>query len=335
MANGLITIFGGSGFIGRYLVRLLAAKGYRVRVAVRDAERALFLKTAGDLGQIALVPASVTDPDSVARAVDGADGVVNLVGILYERGARTFDKVHREGAKVVAEAAAKAGARHLVHMSALGADENSPSAYARSKAAGEAAVKHAFPGVTIIRPSVVFGIEDGFFNKFGAIAQVSPVLPYFTDIVPHAEGGGGPKFQPVYVGDVAAAMAAALEGEGHAGITYELGGPRVYDMRSILEIVNHETMRKRHIVGLPFAVAQVQAVFADLFAKIVPLWPPLITPDQVKLLKQGNVLTGKKLGLDAFGITPATVESVVPLYLKRFRPVQQNKRMRLAPKNGG
>jgi NADH dehydrogenase len=330
MADRLITVFGGSGFIGRYLVRLLAAQGHRVRVAVRDTERALFLKTAGDLGQISLVPASITDPAGVARAVAGADGVVNLVGILYERGRRTFQAIHADGARNVAEAAAAAGATHLVHTSALGADEHSPSAYARSKAAGEAAVKRAFPRATIFRPSVVFGAEDGFFNLFGRMAQISPVLPFFTDIVPHAEGGGGPKFQPVYVGDVAAAMAAALDGEGHVGVTYELVGPRVYDMRSVLEIVNRETLRKRRIIGLPFIVAEIQAVFADLFAKVVPLWPPLITPDQVKLLKLGNVASGKKPGLAAFGIEPTTVEAIVPSYLKRFRPVQQNKPLRAA-----
>ncbi|MDX2222165.1 MAG: complex I NDUFA9 subunit family protein [Rhodospirillaceae bacterium] len=330
MADRLITVFGGSGFIGRYLVRLLAAQGCRVRVAVRDTERALFLKTAGDLGQIAFAPASVTDPAAVARAVDGADGVVNLVGILFERGARTFQAVHADGARNVAMAAAAAGATHLVHMSAFGADAHSPSAYARSKAAGEAAVKQAFPRATIMRPSVVFGPEDGFFNLFGRMAQISPVLPYFTDIVPHAEGGGGPRFQPVYVGDVAAAMAAALAGDGHVGVTYELVGPRVYDMRSVLEIVNRETLRKRWIAGMPFVAAEIQAVLADLFAKVVPLWPPLITPDQVKLLKLGNVGAGRKPGLAAFGIAPTTVEAIVPGYLKRFRPVQQNKRVRAA-----
>lgn len=338
----LVTVFGGSGFVGRYVVRLLAARGWRVRVAVRDTQRALFLKPAGDLGQVSLMPTSVTDRASVDRAVAGADAVVNLVGILSERGPRTFDTVHVEGARNIAEAARTAGVARLVHLSALGADENSASAYARSKAAGEAATRAAFSAATIIRPSVIFGTEDGFFNRFGRIAQLSWILPYFTDIVPHAPGGGGAKFQPVYVGDVAEAIAQAVDGEGHTGVTYELGGPRVYEMREILDIVNHETMRKRGVKGFPYIFGEAMArvfdgVFAvrDLAAKCVGLRVGLLpdaplTRDQMKLLRQGNVLSGRKPGLSSFGITPTAVEAVVPTYLKRFRPVQQNKKMRLA-----
>lgn len=342
---GLVTIFGGSGFIGRYVVRLLAAEGWRVRVVVRDVQRALFLKTAGDLCQIALIPATLGDPASVARAVAGADAVINLVGILAERGARTFDRVHVDGARVVAEAAKAAGVGRFVHMSALGADATSPSAYARSKAGGEAAVRAAFPGAVVLRPSVVFGTEDGFFNMFGKLSQISPVLPFFTNIVPHAPGGGGPKFQPVYVGDVAEAIVRSLKGEGHSGATYELGGPRVYDMRQILELVDRESLRHRWVKGFPFAVGDAGALVLQFVYWLrnvalgwlipVSLMPdPPLTPDQMKLLRIDNVLTGQLPGLSAFGIEPTSPDVIAPSYLKRFRPVQQNKKMRLAAKPG-
>ena len=323
MTEKLVTIFGGSGFIGRYLVRHLAAKGWRVRVAVRDVQMAAFLRPAGNVGQISLMPVSITDPASVAAAVHGADAVVNLVGILCERGKRSFRAIHVEGAEIVAKAAVAAGAKRLVQMSALGADPHSPSAYARSKDAGEMAVRAIFPGVTIFRPSVVFGTEDGFFNMFGRMAQLSPAIVFFTNTNPHTPAGGGSKFQPVYVGDVVEAMAQSLEGEGHAGKIYELAGPRVYDMREIMNIVNRETMRKRMVWGLPYPVAEVAAIFLQFLPK------PLLTPDQVKLLKLGSVAGGRRPGLAVFGITPTTLEVVVPTYLKRFRPMQQNKRLRL------
>jgi NADH dehydrogenase len=329
MADRLVTIFGGSGFIGRHIVRRFAAAGWRVRIAVRDTRKATFLKPAGDLGQISLVPVSVADDAGVATAVHGADAVIYAVGVLYERGRRTFNALHVDGPARVARAAAAAGASHFVHLSALGAAADSPSSYARSKAAGEAAVQEAFPTATILRPSVVFGPEDGFFNLFGSLAQKFPVLPFFTDIVPHAPGGGGPKFQPVYVGDVAQAAFAAVTVPGHAGELYELVGPRVYDMREILEIVNRETMRRRWIIGMPFLVARAQAMVLQFLPQ------PLLTPDQVTLLKLGNVGTGRLPGLDAFGIPPTAVEGIVGNYLKRFRPVQQTKRLRVSPRNGG
>lgn len=343
---GLVTVFGGSGFIGRYVVRLLAARGWRVRVVVRDVRRALYLKTAGDLGQIVLTPATLADPASVARAVAGADAVINLVGILAERGKRSFQAVHVDGARVVAEAARAAGVKHLVHMSALGADPKSPSAYARSKAAGEAAARAAFPGLVIFRPSVLFGTEDGFFNMFGRLAQVSLILPYFTDIVPHAPGGGGSSFQPVYVGDVAEAVVRSLESEGHDGATYELGGPRVYSMREILEIVNRESMRHRWIKGFPYILGHVGAAaleaiywLRDLALRVITvpselLPDPPLTRDQMKLLALGNVLSGRRPGLSAFGIEPTSADVIAPSYLKRFRPVQQHKKMRLAARGG-
>ena len=324
MTQKLVTVFGGSGFIGRHLVRHLAAQGWRVRVAVRDVQRAWFLKPAGDLGQISLVPASVLDPASISRAVQGADAVVNLVGALFEKGGkRSFHSLHVVGAENVAKAAHAAGASHLVQMSALGADLHATSKYARSKAEGEKAARDAFPKATIIRPCVVFGPEDGFFNMFGMIAQYSPILPFFTNTVPHAAGGGGPRFQPVYVGDVVDAIAQSLAGAAHQGQVYELAGPRIYDMREVLNIVNDATMRRRWVAGFPFFVASMKAFVLQILPK-----PPL-TPDQVKLLKLGNVATGRLPGLAAFGIAPTTVEVVVPTYLKRFRPVQQNKRLRL------
>jgi NADH dehydrogenase len=323
MSGKLVTIFGGSGFIGRYLVRHLAAQGWRVRVAVRDTERAGFLKPSGNLGQIAMFPCSISDEAAVARAVAGADAVVNLVGILFERGKRTFQRVHVDGAASVAKAAAAAGVKRLVHMSALGADPQSASSYARSKDAGEMAVRAAFPGATIFRPSVVFGSEDGFFNLFGWMAQWFPAITFFTNAHPHSPMGGGPKFQPVYVGDVVEAMTQALTGEGHAGKIYELAGPRVYDMREIMHIVNRETQRKRMVWGLPFILAEIGAMFLQFLPK------PLLTPNQVKLLKLGSVASGRRPGLAVFGITPTTVEVVVPTYLKRFRPLQQTKKLRL------
>lgn len=340
MTGKLITVFGGSGFIGRHLVRHLAAQGWRVRVAVRDIAKAHFLKPSGDLGQISLIPASVTDPKSIAAAVEGADAVVNLVGILYESGKRSFKAIHETGAANVANAAMNAGVRRFIHMSALGANADSPSAYARSKAAGERAVANAFPSATIVRPGVVFGAEDGFFNRFGRIAQISPVLPFFTDTNPHLSNGGGAKFQPVYVSDVVAAITAAVTSPHHLGKTYELVGPRVYTMREIMEIVNKETMRRRAVIGLPYPVATLlawpPAILRAIVEKIphVSLGTPFLTPDQVIQLKLGSVASGVLPGLEAFGIAPTAAEVVVPTYLKRFRAIQQTKRMRLAPRGG-
>lgn len=322
----LVTIFGGSGFIGRHLVRRMAAQGWRIRIAVRDTEKATFLKVAGRVGQITLVPASISNEASVKSAVEGADAVVNLVGVLYERGKRSFANVHERGAGIVAKAAAEAGAEHLVHMSALGADSASPSKYAQSKAAGETAVKAAFPKATILRPSVVFGPEDGFFNLFGKLMQVFPVVPFFTNIVPHAEGGGGPEFQPVYVGDVVGAISQALEESCHHGKIYELAGPRIYCMRDVLQMVNQETGRNRWIIGVPFFVAKIQALFLQFLPK------PLITPDQVKQLQIGSVPDGALPGFDAFDITPTAAEGILPTYLKRYRTLQQTKKLRLEPR---
>jgi len=253
MAERVVTVFGGSGFIGRYLVQRLARQGWIIRVAVRHPQSALFLKPCGDVGQIVPLAASLQCEESIAAAVEGATAVVNLVGILYERGRQTFRTVHVEGAERVARAAAAAGAGRLVHMSALGADSASPSAYARTKAEGERLVLASFPGASVIRPSIVFGPEDAFFNRFARLARFLPALPLI--------GGGRTRFQPVYVGNVADAMVAVLADPASAGITYELGGPRIYTFRELMEILLREIGRRRLLLPLPFWMARLQAVF--------------------------------------------------------------------------
>ena len=337
MKNRLVTVFGGSGFVGRYIVRRLAVTGARVRVAVRDTEKAYFLKPCGDLGQVTLVPTSISSDAEVAKAVDGADWVVNTVGILEERGARTFEAVHVDGAARVAQAAAKAGATRLLHLSALGADADSPAAYARSKAAGETAVLAAFPSATILRPSVIFGPEDGFFNMFANLARISPVLPYFSHVVPHGDEGGGTKFQPVYVTDVAQAAEIVLSGDRYGGEIYELGGPTVYDMRTVLAMVNRYTDRNSWICALPFGVGRIMALVSHYMRKmayaakplLLYLPKPLVTLDQLKMLEIDNIVDGSKPGLSDLNIAATTVETIVPTYLRRFRPYQQPKKLRL------
>ncbi len=305
IAGSLVAVFGGTGFIGRHLVRRLAKAGARVRVVARDPEAGMFLKPMGEPGQIILGRGNLLDAGSVAEAVAGADIVVNLVGVLYESGPYTFAAVHVEGARSVAEAAKAAGARRLVQVSAIGASNRSPALYARTKATGEAVAGTAFPGATIVRPSIVFGPEDDFFNRFAALARLTPALPLY--------GGGRTRFQPVYVGDVAEAIMRILEDTQTVGKTYELGGPHVYTFREVLEIVLRETGRARLLVPLPFWVANLQARFFELLPK------PLLTRDQVKMLARDNVVGRKVLGLADLGITPTAVEAVVPAYLVRHR----------------
>ncbi len=306
MKGKLVTVFGGSGFVGRHLVQRLAAAGARVRVAVRRPAEAAYLQPMGDVAQIVPVPASVTHEGSARAAVAGADGVVNLVGILYEKGRRKFDTVHREGAGIVARAAKDTGAAALVHMSALGADPESRSRYATSKAAGEAAVRAAFPEAVIVRPSVVFGPQDGFFNLFASLARFTPVLPVIG-------GGGGTRFQPVYVGDVADAIMKGLGERSCAGKTYELGGPAVYSFKEIMEMILRETGRKRLLLPFPYFLASLEAWFLQLMPK------PLLTTDQVRLLKTDNVVSGDLPGLAELGIAPTSAEAIIPTYLDRYR----------------
>ncbi len=300
-----VTVFGGSGFIGRYLVKRLAARGARVRVAVRDPEAAAFLKPMGDVGQVVPVATNIRNAPSVARAVDGADAVVNCVGILFERGRQRFDAVHGAGPARIAEAAAAAGVGRLVQVSAIGADLESASAYARSKAAGEAAVREAFPSATVLRPSVVFGPEDDFFNRFAALATFLPALPLI--------GGGETRFQPVYVGDVADAIVAALDRAEAAGGTYELGGPRIYSFRELMQVVLAQTGRRRLLLPLPFGLAKAEAALLQLLPT-----PPL-TMDQVELLKSDNVVSDGAPGLGDLDVAPTSVDAIVPGYLFRYR----------------
>ncbi|WP_459855416.1 complex I NDUFA9 subunit family protein [Dongia sp. agr-C8] len=309
MRGELVTVFGGSGFIGRYVVRRLAREGWLVRVAVRRPDEALFCKTAGHVGQVVPVAANLRDPASVRAAISGAAAVVNLVGILFPAGPQRFEAVHAEGAANVAAAAAAAGVRALVQVSAIGADSQSPAAYARSKAAGEAGVAKAFPGATILRPSIVFGPEDDFFNRFAKMALLLPGLPLI--------GGGTTRFQPVYVLDVAEAIARAVEHpEAHAGKTYELGGPRIYSFRELMTLMLSEIGRKRCLCSIPFAIAALKGAF---FQSIPFIKPPL-TADQVKLLKRDNVVGPQAAGFKELGITPTALEPILPTYLDRYRP---------------
>lgn len=306
MATRVVTVFGGSGFIGRHLVRRLAKRGWVIRVAVRHPSRAQFLKPMGEVGQIAPLRARIEDPLSVQAALDGAQAAVNLVGILYERGRRTFAAVHARGAQHVAEAAAKVGAERMVQISAIGADRYAEAEYARSKAAGEAAVRTAFPTATVLRPSIVFGPEDEFFNRFAAMARLSPALPLI--------GGGRTRFQPVYVGDVAEAIARSLERPDAQGRIYELGGPKIYTFKELMEILLHEIHRRRLLVPLPFALAELQATFLEC----LPV-PPL-TRDQVRLLQRDNVASPDMPGLGDLGIEATALEVIIPAYLDRYRP---------------
>jgi NADH dehydrogenase len=314
----LVTVFGGSGFVGRHVVRALAKQHYRVRVAVRRPELAGYLQPLGRVGQIHAVQANVRHAGSVATAVRDADVVVNLVGILYQQGRQRFDAVQREGAETVARAAALHGAR-LVHMSAIGADANSGSLYARSKAAGEQAALAAVPGATIIRPSIVFGPEDDFFNKFASLARFMPALPLI--------GGGKTRFQPVFAGDVAAAVAAAVAGETRPGATYELGGTEVLSFRELMRFVLATIDRRRLLLPIPFGLAKLQATLLQLLPG-----PPLLTRDQVELLKRDSVVSdaAKDEGrtLAGLGIEPTSMQAIVPSYLWRFRPAGQFQRLR-------
>lgn len=308
-SSTLVTVYGGSGFIGRYVVQQLAQAGCRVRVAVRRPDLAGFLQPLGGVGQIVAVQANVRDEASVRRAADGADALVNLVGILQPNGRQKFKAVHVEGAESIAAAAHDFGARSLVHISAIGADRNSASSYARTKGEGETAVLKAYPRAVILRPSTVFGPEDQFFNRFAAMARFSPILPLI---------GGRTRFQPVFAGDVARAVIASLGGRATPGATYELGGPQIFTFREIYDLIAKYTGRRRIYLPTPFWIAKMQAFFLQL----LPGAP--LTVDQVRLLQHDNIVSAAALRdartLNGLGIQPQSVESIVPDYLKRFRP---------------
>ena len=300
-----VAILGGSGFIGRYVVKRLAERGDVVAVGARNAAAAKFLKLKGDVGQVGLVNIAIDDERLLPAFLAGNQAVINCVGILQERGAQRFDRVHHTAPARLTRLAREAGVERFIHISAIGADPRSTSAYARSKAAGEQAVRDAFPTATILRPSIVFGPEDQFFNRFAALAMVSPVLPLI--------GGGETRFQPVYVGNVADAVVRCLDDPATAGRTYELGGPKIYSFRALMELLLAEIRRKRLLVEIPFGLASLQA-------RVMAILPnPPLTADQVELLKRDNVVSTGALTLATLGITPTAVEAILPTYLDRFR----------------
>ena len=312
-AGGTVTVFGGSGFLGRHIVHALARRGCRVRVAVRRPNDAMFLRPMGVVGQVEPVQANIRDDASVKAALMGADAAVNLVGILYESGKQTFEAVLAEGAGRVARAVAEAGVARFVHVSAIGADEESPSAYGRGKAAGEKAVREAVPGAAIVRPSIVFGPEDDFFNRFAAMARLSPALPLV--------GGGRTKFQPVYVKDVAEGVTRLLERPEAGGRVYEFGGPQVLTFRELMEELLRVTERRRILAPLPVPLAKLISYGTQFIPN-----PPL-TPDQVRQLGTDNVVSEEaalqKRTLEGLGIAPTALDLVLPTYLYRFRKTGQ------------
>jgi len=316
--NPLVTIFGGSGFLGRHVARELARRGWRIRIATRRPDLAFHTQTSGRVGQINAVQVNLRYPESILPALQHADAAINLVAILREHGAQSFDTVNHLGARAVAEAVKAAGIESFVHVSALGADAASPSRYAQSKAAGEAAVRENLPGAVILRPSVIFGPEDQFFNRFAAMARLMPALPLI--------GGGKTKLQPVYVGDVAEAVALALDGKAAAGAPYELGGPEVASLREIIRFVLRVTERKRLLVPLPFGLAALLGGATELVMKAsFGLFPELfaLTRDEVALLRCDNIVSDQarlaQRTLESLGITPESFQSQVPAYIIRYR----------------
>lgn len=306
MAAEVITLFGGSGFLGRHLVRRLAAAGHVLRVAVRHPEDAKFLKPLGDVGQITPMAADLTRPESLAAPLQGATQCINLVGLLHEKGRQTFAAVHVEGARQIALAAKAAGLKDVVQISALGAAPESDADYARSKFAGERAVRDAFPDAIVLRPSLVIGPEDAFFNRFAAIARLAPVLPLID--------GGRTLFQPTYVGDVAEAVQRALADPAQRGRTFELAGPRTYSFRQLLELMLKEIGRRRLLLPVPGPVAAMQAILLERLPK-----PPL-TRDQIRLLRRDNVMAAGALGYGDLGMEAQAIEAILPTYLDRYRP---------------
>jgi NADH dehydrogenase len=309
--QGLVTVFGGSGFIGNQVTRALARAGYRIRVAVRRPGLGYKLPLMGDVGQVEVVQANLRNPASIGRALDGAEACVNLVGLLYETGRQRFAGLHAEGAKEIAAACAARGITRLVQMSALGADPNSLSKYARTKAEGEAAVRKLAPQAVILRPSVVFGVDDQFFNRFAALASLLPVMPL--------PGGGATRFQPVFVGDLAAAVVAAVRDPAAAGKTFEIGGPEVYTYRQIIEMTLAQIQKSRPLLSLPWPLAKLVGRVGDLQAKLLP-FAPVLTSDQVELLRKDSVVDPKAPGLKALGVTePVAAEAIISTYLYRYR----------------
>lgn len=306
----LVTVFGASGFVGRHVVRELARRGHRVRAAMRRPHQAVFLQPMGAVGQIQLLQTNIRYPQSVEEALVGADACVNLVGILAQAGRQKFSTVQADGAEHIARACAKLGVDNVVHVSAIGADAASESKYAQTKAAGEAAMQEHVPGATIVRPSIIFGTQDGFFNRFAEMARMAPALPLI--------GGGKTKFQPVYVDDVADAVVKLIDREAPTGGTYELGGPEVLTFKECLELMLKIVGRRRALVPVPFFAAGPMGKVGDVVG-MLPIIEPPITEDQVKLLKSDNVVGEGVLTFDDLGITPETLDAILPTYLFRYR----------------
>lgn len=313
----LVTIYGGSGFVGRYIARRMAQAGWRVRVAVRRPNEALHVKPYGAVGQVEPVFCNIRDDASVRLVMQGADAVVNCVGILVERGPNKFEKVQAEAPGRIARIAAESGVAQLVQISAIGADANSESLYQRTKAAGEARILEAFPDAVILRPSIIFGHEDGFFNRFAGMTRMSPFIPVV---------GGGTRFQPVYVDDVAAAAAKAVHGEVAPGI-YELGGPEIATFRELMQMMLLEIRRNRILLSIPFPVASVMGGALDLVQKATfgLFTNTLLTRDQVRNLRRDNIVSPDAKGFSDLGVVPTPMETVLPAYLWTYRPGGQYK----------
>ncbi len=321
----LVTIYGGSGFVGRYVARRMAGEGWRVRVAVRRPNEAMYVKTYGVVGQVEPILCNIRDDASVALAMQGADAVVNCVGVLNELGKNEFDAVQADGAERIALLAAQQGVAQMVHISAIGADAESDSQYSRTKAQGEAAVLEHMPGAVILRPSVIFGTEDQFFNRFAGMTRISPFLPLV---------GAGTKFQPVFVDDVAKAAVKGVLGQAPAGV-YELGGPEVKTFRALMQQMLDVIHRRRVIIGMPFWAARIMAGVLDIVKFVsFQLFPNnILTRDQLKNLRRDNVVSEGAMGFSDLGIEPTTLESVLPEYLWKFRPSGQYDDIQNSAKN--
>ncbi len=310
---GLVTVFGASGFLGRYVVRALTARGWRVRAAVRNPHTAHELKVVGDVGQVQLMQANLRFPASVARAVEGSDAVINLVGVLFESGRQTFEALHVGGPDVIGEACAAAGITNVASVSAIGANVDSKSDYARTKGEGEAALREHVPTADILRPSILFGPEDDFFNRFAGLTSFAPALPLI--------GGGKTTFQPVYVEDVANAVAVSVT-QGSTGETFELGGPNTYTFKELLQFILETVDKKRILAPIPWFAANMMG-FGGEMSGALPFVKPFLTRDQVENLKVDNVVSDDAKGFEALGIRPETIEAIVPTYLSKYRKYGQ------------
>ena len=313
MGKGLVTVFGGSGFLGKHVVRALVKDGWRVRVPLRSPHTAQELKVIGDVGQVQLMQANIRFPQSVERAVEGSDAVINLVALLFEAGKQNFESVHVRGAETLANAAKAAGIHNVVQVSAIGADIDSDSDYARTKGEAEAAIRAAVPSADIMRPSILFGAEDDFFNRFASMAQFVPALPLI--------GGGETKMQPVYAGDVAQAIAKVV-GQGTSGKTYELGGPQSYSFKELMQFMLETIDRKRFLLPIPWFAANMMGFMGEI-SGYAPFLEPFLTRDQVKNLKIDNVVADDAFGFSDLGIKLETMETIVPTYIARYRKYGQ------------